>query len=1186
MGSTVATQATRYNGMQMQSSSYGIGLPIVYGQARLAGTLIWYGDFSSVQNQQNVGKGGGGGISTSYTYSSSFQLALCEGPVRGLSQIWQDSGLVSLSDINGTFSTGTASQAAWGHLSGAAALQYPYTAWVGCVNLKLGSSPTAPNFNFEIQGLLQYDPTGSPAIIDADPSAIFSDLLTSTTHGLGFQYLGDLTLYHDYCVANGIFLSPVINQQTTMNEVLTRLLQITNSNTAWSNGKLIVIPYGDQSVTANGVTYTPPTTIRATLTDKDYVKPVRVDRKPLADLYNVIRVEWINRSNNYVTSVAEAKDQGDLDTSGAIRQQEIIDGHAIMDGSLAQQIAQILLQRALYIRNTYTFTTTMEYVALEPGDVISLTDSEAEISAEPVRIKTISEQSANELQFVCEEFPAGVAAGATQSIEAPAGFTPNVNGAPDASQPLVIFRAPQFLVDGAVEIWMGVCGAGANWGGANVLVSFDNVTYTKIGTVSPGCRYGALTAALADSTADPDTTNSFSVALDGPGSLSGGTDTEADNLATLMLVDQELIAYSSATLNGDGTYTLGNGYMRRQCYQTPHAAHAIGAPWMRIDDNIFRWKVDPSWVGTTVYIKIQPWNLYGGGLVSEASLSATTYVIGAAEEIPDTPPTPTNFVASGAANGNLLAWTNPNPAAVAITSVEYSTDNATWVVLGQVQGTHYTHVFSGNTQYYYRLRARSQNFLWGAYTASLGVYGGSMDYVSDGTVKQGMVLGANLTADIPYNGDFEQWADGQYFPDGWSGSQNMARTTTAYTGKYAMDIPPSSGGGTSSRPFSVQPGMRLNLTAWAYCGAANAGGLYLRIIWYSGDIGGFAEGGVNPDYLGYTDVLANGSVSAADTWQQIGGEVVAANASIRFARIVLYNVNTTTSYFVDRVSINPQTKLISSYLDGSDRVNTVAGGIGPLGSVASGSLKTSFSYTSTTSGITWSWTAGTLYRMDGTTTALAAGSYPVTGLSASTTYDFAPYYDEVAGAMAFVTGGNGVGSPAAAYTSQDPVAAGQAGLQAHIPLGWLSAATTASGSGGGGGPPTCCLHAEQLVELADGRLCKASDLKVGDRLTCPEGETPVVKLRTAPWAHWWRVDFSNGMELMVAPDHRFVDPSGAEVHTRDLRLEQIIQSRDGPVYVTRLEIIREASQKVSLEVGSPHTYYVQGILSHNKFQCA
>lgn len=1279
-GQPVATQATRYNGMQVQSSQYGMGLPIVYGQQRIAGTLIWYGDFQSIEHKQSVGKGGGG-VSTSYTYSSSFQLALCEGPIAGIPTIWKDSGTTTFSDVNGTYSLGAQNQAAWSHLSGADALQYPYTAWVGCLNLALGSSPNVPNFNFEIAGLLQYAPTASPPIIDAVGSDIFSDLLTSTTHGLSAfaSFLGDLTLYRQYCIANNLFLSLVVDQQTTMNEILTRLLQVTNSNTAWSNGKLIVIPYGDETVTGNGVTYTPPTTVQKYFTDSDYIKPVRVDQKPLTDLYNVVRVEYVNRANNYNTSVAEAKDQADIDNTFGIRQQEMIQGHAITNATLAQWVAQTILQRALYIRNTYTFTTTMENVAFEPGDVIALSDSLAGLVNEPVRIKSISEQGNNELQFVCEEFPAGVASGATQSVEAPAGYVPSVNGAPDTTQPPVIFRAPQFLTDGKPEVWIGVGGSGANWGGANILVSLDNVSYTKIGTVSPGCRYGTLTAALATSATDPDTTNSFGVALDAGGTISGGTDADADNLQTLMLIDTELVAYSSATLNSDGTYTLGSGYLRRGCYQTGIAAHAIGAPWLRVDDSFFRWQVDPSLVGETVYIKIQPWNLYGGGLVSESSLTPITYVVGTAEEIPDTPPTPTNFTATGALNGVHLSWTVPNPAAVAITSVEYSTDNATWNVLGQTLGTHYVHGLTAQATYYYRVRSRSGAFIWSAYTTSVSATGGTQGALATANSAD---LATQVTDAAPYyrtqmyslpNPSGGGWFNlgtwnfssepasfsltlnsGQgYNPGGNQHSTVQVFMRSANVGGGGSSAPNVSGlsfmsyGGTN--PIAA---LKLVASGSNTNGLGDTWDLYVELTSFTGgtlsftpdfvnsftyngapasDPGGnsatvvVGTGGqyINPT-LGYgLDGIINGStygrpllarLNAGRPWidfsENIHSNKNLGNIADGTARFAVANgaglggvsywdtnnnprIDFTQNYHVGKtldniaatsnnVAFNP------NFVDSSRRVATISGGVSPLGSIVTGSVSSGFNYTGTSSSVTISWNAGTIYRMDGSTTAVSAGSVTVTGLSASTTYYAAAYFDEVAGTVNFVTGQSGaVGSPAILYAAEDAVVGWQAQLQSRLNLGWIPVATAASGGGGtgGNGSTGCCLHGEQLIELANGVMREAQELTTGDVLTSPAGKTQIVQLRIEPWREWYTVEFNDGRTLKVAPDHRFMDPSGVQIHARDLKLQDVVEGRGCYLSVARLELSTDAALKVNIEVQAPHTYYVDGVLSHNKMLC-
>ena len=1185
-GQPVATQATRYNGMQVQASQYGMGLPIVYGQTRIAGTLIWYGDFQAIEHTQSVGKGGGN-TSTSYTYSSSFQLALCEGPIASIATIWKDSGTTTLGDINGAYSLGTASQAAWSHLSGSAALQYPYTVWVGCLNLALGSSPTVPNLNFEIGGLFQY---GS-GIVDADPSVIFSDLLTSTTHGIGFQYLGDLTTYHDYCVANNIFLSLKVDQETTMNEVLTRLLQITNSNTAWSNGKLIVIPYGDQSATANGVTYTPPTTVVASLADADFIKGVQITRKPLSDLYNVVRLEWLNRSNNYNTTVAEAKDQGDIDQTFALRQQQMIQAHAITNGTLAQWTAQQILQRALYIRNTYQFTTTMEYVTLEPGDVIELSDSQADLVNEPVRIVSISEQAGNELQITCEEFPAGVATGATQSVEAPAGYVPTPNAAPDATQPAVIFRAPQYLNNGIPEVWIGVGGAGTNWGGANVLLSLDNVSYQKIGTIAPGCRYGTLTAALADSTAftlvsdtgailtddagnqlgrsaatDPDTTDSFSVALDAGGTLSGGTSADADNLATLMLVDQELIAYSSTTLNGDGTYTLGT-YIRRGCYGTTIAAHSIGAPWLRVDNTFFRYQIDPSLVGSTVYIKIQPWNLYGGGLVSESSITPISYVVGTAEEIPDTPPTPTGLTAFGATDGNHLSWTVPNPAAVAITSVEYSPDNTTWTVLGQTQGTHYVHGYTGAATYYYRVRSRSPAVIWSAYTSSVASFPGGRAALATG------FDGTNVVE----NPEFIGGSSAGWSLSGGAAVLGAASAPASCPTAYCLQIPTQNGNahtdcyaGTAAQSYMrVHPGQQVRLSLMYATDSTFNGSVGAGVEWLEGD-------GVTA--ISWTH-HAPSMNTASQAWTAIEWYETAPTNAV-YARPWLTNFGVASG----AAGAWYATLFRAGGMTGP--ADTTKGDIATTGTIPPGASTVAISYSSTTTSIEVLWSAGTIYRMDGSSVAVTSGNQTVTGLTAGTLYNFGVYYDEIAGTMKLLTGGSGaVGSPLAAYTSQAAVNTAAIYGQTHAPFGWYQFATPASGTGGGGGSGGCCLHGEQTIELADGSLIEARKLNAGDLLTSPTGSTPIVQLRIEPWREWYIIGFNDGTSHTVAGDHRYIDPAGDQIHARDLKLQQIVDSKRGPVAVTSLDWLWESADKVSIEVAAPHVYYVHGILAHNKVLC-
>ena len=45
-------------GVNLQTSSYGGVLPLLYGTTRTSGNMIDYDDFNAIGNQQSVGKGG------------------------------------------------------------------------------------------------------------------------------------------------------------------------------------------------------------------------------------------------------------------------------------------------------------------------------------------------------------------------------------------------------------------------------------------------------------------------------------------------------------------------------------------------------------------------------------------------------------------------------------------------------------------------------------------------------------------------------------------------------------------------------------------------------------------------------------------------------------------------------------------------------------------------------------------------------------------------------------------------------------------------------------------------------------------------------------------------------------------------------------------------------------------------
>ncbi|MDE2426899.1 MAG: phage tail protein, partial [Elusimicrobia bacterium] len=553
----VSKTPTRAMGIDLQGSQYGPPIPVVFGQNKVAGNVIWYGDFKATSHtQKQPGKGGGGSSSTSYTYSCSFELGLCEG-VASVVNVYQGSSTVSLSRSGGIAFSGTTGQAAWSHLTGSAALGYSGTALAAFQNLELGSSASLPNFNFEVAARNQF----GGGVVDANPADIVSAICTDTQIGVGFSALGDLTAFKNYCTAAGIFFSPVYSTQNPAHQTLDDLFKYANAAPFFSEGVLKVVPYGDATITGNGVTYTPSNTAVVDLGRDDFITngpgdPVTIHRISPADAMNLVRVEYKDRANTYHTNAVVASiDQDVVGTGARAEQSESVD--MITQAAVARLVAQNLLQRIYYIRNAYQFQLSWRYCYLEPMDVVTLTDANTGLYLTPVRITEIGEDEHGLLSVTAEEFPEGVSHGGTYGTQPNSATTVDPNADPGPIDAPYLFRGPGFLVSNAQpEIWCALTGNSALWAGCDVYISHDGTSYSYLATTSKSAAYGHLTNTLP-SAADPDTTGAPNVVLNGAAQLLGGSTTDADQFMTLCMLDNELMAYATATLASGPSYTLG-----------------------------------------------------------------------------------------------------------------------------------------------------------------------------------------------------------------------------------------------------------------------------------------------------------------------------------------------------------------------------------------------------------------------------------------------------------------------------------------------------------------------------------------------------------------------------------------------------------------------------------------------------
>jgi len=121
-------------------------------------------------------------------------------------------------------------------------------------------------------------------------------------------------------------------------------------------------------------------------------------------------------------------------------------------------VAQLILQRQLYIRNTYKFKLSFEYCLLEPMDIVTITDSGIGLDHVAVRIRDIEEDDDGLLTITAEEFAAGTGTPAKYPVQGNSSNVTNQSVIPARVNPPVIYEPPPELTGGVAEVWIAASG--------------------------------------------------------------------------------------------------------------------------------------------------------------------------------------------------------------------------------------------------------------------------------------------------------------------------------------------------------------------------------------------------------------------------------------------------------------------------------------------------------------------------------------------------------------------------------------------------------------------------------------------------------------------------------------------------------------------------------------------------------
>lgn len=427
-----------------------------------------------------------------------------------------------IQSYNLTIFDGTQGQTPWSYSGIPAGHNIGYTllAYVATAQMDLGSSGVLPNLSYEIYGLLPY----GQGTFDANPRDVIYDMMTNPIYGCGLVSLdvGGLTMpnwatnFSNYCCANGLFISPVLQDSQTFSDYLKDWLDATNGGMIRNGLALTIASYGDTTTVGNGATFIPPTNPIYNLDDDDFIRdrdelPIRVERPSVVDAYNSVKVQFTERTANYNTNQVEATYDLGIQL-WKYRPESARDYSFFTDETAAASAATTILNRLVCIRNKWHFKLPQTYILLDPMDLVVLpAEPETNNVATPVRLTSIQEaaESAPDssgdpkrddlvLEIEAEDFPWGNC-GPTEYPKQPGVRAfPNANADPGYVSPPFIFEPVPRLrgTDPNMEMWIALCGnsqtvafSGGAGSGATAYAIITGGVITSVVMVDQGSGY-------------------------------------------------------------------------------------------------------------------------------------------------------------------------------------------------------------------------------------------------------------------------------------------------------------------------------------------------------------------------------------------------------------------------------------------------------------------------------------------------------------------------------------------------------------------------------------------------------------------------------------------------------------------------------------------------------------------------
>lgn len=244
----------------------------------------------------------------------------------------------------------------------------------------------------------------------------------------------------------------------------------------------------------------------------------------------------------------------------------------VLSDDEAKQISYTHLSMAWLERFMYSFQLGREYFYLEPTDVVTITynsdDHVVRITDMRYEGGVLAVEAVKEDATICSNSFTGAAAPT---------HAPEVHYPGPSSLEIVDCPALEDAQDMA-GLYLAACGYSAYWRGCAVYKSPDGAGWTQFALMNVAATMGRCTDALADFNYTRwDDGNSVNLRLtDSDATLSSCTKAQGLEGANAALIGDEIINFTTATAEADGSYTLTGLLRGRRGTEWARSTHSVG----------------------------------------------------------------------------------------------------------------------------------------------------------------------------------------------------------------------------------------------------------------------------------------------------------------------------------------------------------------------------------------------------------------------------------------------------------------------------------------------------------------------------------------------------------------------------------------------------------------------------------